>query len=196
MSFSPDPSKQAQEVIFSRKINKVYHPPLLFNNSTVRQISAQKHLWIHLDEELKHHINEKISKANKCIGIIRKLNNILPCPALLTVYQSFVRPHLDHGDVIYDQPENESFSSKIESVQCDVSPAIPGARRRTSQEKLYQELGLESLRSRRWLRHMCYFYKLSKTQKTLYLFNLIAPKLNSLHYPNTYSVMRCRNDYF
>ena len=179
MSFSPDPSKQAQEVIFSRKINKVYHPPLLFNNSTIRQISAQKHLWIHLDEELKHRINEKINKANKCIGIIRKLNNILSCPALLTVYQSFVRPHLDHGDVIYDQPENESFSSKI-----------------TSQEKLYQELGLESLRSRRWLRCMCYFYKLSKTQKTLYLFNLIARKLNSLHHPNTYSVMRCRNDYF
>ena len=43
---------------------------------------------------------------------------------------------------------------------------------------------------------MCYFYKLIKTQKLLYLFNLIPPKLNSLRHPNTYSVMRCRNDYF
>ena len=62
MSFNPDLSKQAQEVIFSRKINKVCHPPLLFNNSTVQQISSQKHLGIHLDEELtfKHHINKKI----------------------------------------------------------------------------------------------------------------------------------------
>ena len=34
MSFNPDPSKQAQEVILSQKINKVYHPPLLFNKST------------------------------------------------------------------------------------------------------------------------------------------------------------------
>ena len=52
ISFNPGPSKQAWEV---------YHPPLLFNNSAVRQISSQKNLGIHLDEELifKHHINKK-----------------------------------------------------------------------------------------------------------------------------------------
>ena len=108
-------------------------------------------MGIHLDEELtfKHHINEKINKANKGIGIIRKLNNILPRSALLTIYRSFIRPHLDYGDVIYDQPENESFSSKIESVQYNASFAITGAIRGTSQEKLYQELGLETLRNRK-----------------------------------------------
>ena len=73
MSSSPDPSKQAQEVIFSRKINKVHHPPPLFNNSTIQQIPSQKHLGIHLDGGLKfkHHINEKINKVNKGTGIIR-----------------------------------------------------------------------------------------------------------------------------
>ena len=98
--------------------------------------------------------------------------------------------------MIYDQPKNEPFSSNIESVQYNASLAITRAIRGTSQEKLYQELGLESLRSRRWLRRLCYFYKLVKTQKPLYLFNLIPPKLNSLCHPNTYSVTRCRNDYF
>ena len=50
MSFNPDPSKQAQEVIFFREVTKVY------------QLSTQKHLGIYRDEELasKHHINEKI----------------------------------------------------------------------------------------------------------------------------------------
>ena len=134
MSFNPDPSKQAEEVIFSRKTNKVYHPSLLFNNSTVLQIPSQKHLGIHFNEELtfKHHINEKINKADKVIGIIYKLNNILPRSALLTIYCSFIRPYLDYGDVIYDQPENESFSSKIESVQNNASLAITGVIRRTS----------------------------------------------------------------
>ena len=98
--------------------------------------------------------------------------------------------------MIYDQPENESFTCKIESVQYSACLAITGTIRGTSQEKLYQELGLESLQGRRWLRRMRYFYKLIKTQKPLYLFNLIPPKLNSLRHPNTYSVMRCRNDYF
>ena len=98
--------------------------------------------------------------------------------------------------MIYDQPENESSSSKIESVQYNASFTITGAIRGTSQEKLYQELGLESIRSKRWLKRMCYCYKLIKTQKPLYLFSLIPPKLNSLRHPNPYSVMRCRNDYF
>ena len=73
--------------------------------------SSQKHLGIHLDEKLNfiHHIKEKISKANKGIGVIKKLNNTLPRKALLTLYKSFVRPHLDYGDIIYDQPNNESL---------------------------------------------------------------------------------------
>ena len=33
MRFNPDPKKQAQEVIFSRKINKTDHPPLCFNEN-------------------------------------------------------------------------------------------------------------------------------------------------------------------
>ena len=127
---------------------------------------------------------------------MRKLNNILPRSALLTIYHSFIRPYLNYGDVIYDQSENESFNGKIELVQYNVPLAITSAIRGTSQEKLYQELCLDSLRRRIWLRCMCYFYKLIKSQILLHLFNLIPPKLNSLRHPNTYSVMRCRNDYF
>ena len=40
MFYNPDPSKQAQEVIFSQKINKLYHPSLSLNNSTVQQRST------------------------------------------------------------------------------------------------------------------------------------------------------------
>ena len=53
MSFNPDPSKKAQEVIFSRKVNKVLHPPLTFNNADVGQIRCQKHLGMFLDFKIK-----------------------------------------------------------------------------------------------------------------------------------------------
>ena len=49
MSFNPNPSKQAQEVIFSRKIKKLTHPSLVFNNNNVLQNSSQKHLGVTLD---------------------------------------------------------------------------------------------------------------------------------------------------
>ena len=35
MSFNPDPKKQAQEVIFSRKSKATSHLPLVFNNNNV-----------------------------------------------------------------------------------------------------------------------------------------------------------------
>ena len=51
-----------------------------------------------------------MSKAMKGIGIIQKLNKILSRHSLITIYKSFVRPHLDYGDIIDDQPNNESFT--------------------------------------------------------------------------------------
>ena len=118
MSLNPDVSQQAQEVIFSRKQAKSVHPDLIFNNTPVYQTHCQKHLGVYLDMKLnfKLHIKEKISKAMKGIGITKKLSNVLPRKSLITIYKSFVRPHLDYGDLIYDQPNNESFCQQIESV--------------------------------------------------------------------------------
>ena len=50
-----------------------------------------------------------MSKASKGTGILRKLYNDLSRNALITIYKSFIRPHLDYGAIIFDQPENESF---------------------------------------------------------------------------------------
>ena len=52
MKFNPDPKKQAQEVIFSRKINKIDHPPLYFNENLVKSSSTQKHLGMIVDTKL------------------------------------------------------------------------------------------------------------------------------------------------
>ena len=51
--------------------------------------------------------------------------------------------------MIYDQTNNESFSHKIEIIQCNAPIAIFGAIRGTSQLKLYGYLGLKSLKFRR-----------------------------------------------
>ena len=129
MSFNPDPSKQAQEVIFSRKLNKDYHPPLAFNNNNVPETDSQKHLGIILDNRLSfaNHLKMILNKVNKTVGLLRKLHNILPRPALLTIYKSFIRPHLDYGDIIYDQAYNTSFHQKLELLQYNVCLAITGA---------------------------------------------------------------------
>ena len=99
-------------------------------------------------------IEEKIWKAMQGVGVIRKLSKILPQNSLITIYNAFVRPHLDYDNVLYDQPNNESLSQKIKSVQYNATLAITGALKGASQMKLYNELGLESLKSRRWSRKL------------------------------------------
>ena len=128
MSFNPDKSKQAQEVIFSRKTQRVIHPPAIFNNMPVVRSSCQKHLGIYLDEKLNfsNHVKEKISKENKGIGILSNLYNVLPRNSLITIYKPFIQPHLDYGAIIFDQLENESFCKKIEYVQYNAALAITG----------------------------------------------------------------------
>ena len=161
ISFNPYRTKQAQEIIFSRKKNATTYPPLFFNNSEIKLSSNQKHLGLTLDSKLSfnEHINDKIHQANKGVGLFLKLQTFMPRNSLLTIYKSFIRPLLDYADVIYDQLSNAAFSKKIEPVQYNAVLAITGAIKGSSREKLYQELGLEYLYRRRWTRRLCLLYK-------------------------------------
>ena len=156
--------------------------------SNVHQKPLQKHLRMYLDPKLDflEQLKNIQAKVNKSIALLRKLQTILPRPTLLTIYKAFIRPHLDHGDTIYDQAYNDSFHQKLESIQYNAALAITGAIRGNSSEKLYQELGLESLQQRRWYRKLCTFLKIIKEKSPDYLFNII-PKNNSNH--------RTRNSY-
>ena len=125
MSFNPDPSKQAQEVIFSRKCLNPIHKSIYFNNNLVSQVPSQKHLGMHLDAKLifEKHLDNIMSTVAKTIGLLRKLQAVLPRPSLVTIYKAFI----DYGDIIYDRAYNESFHQKLESIQYNAALAITGA---------------------------------------------------------------------
>ena len=162
MKFNPDPNKQAQEVHFSNRTNKDSSLSITFNNSKVEAISLQKHLGLILDERLNfnEHLESKINKCYKIIGFLKRLANKLPRDVLLRTYKSFVRSHLDYRDIVYDKPNSESFTSKLERVQYKACLAITGAIQGTSRERLYKELGLESLSDIRWVLKLTFFYKI------------------------------------
>ena len=151
MTFNPDPNKQTQEAIFSRKIKNTSQPLLNFNSNSIKQVQLQKHLGVYLDGRLdfREHFCNIFKMVNRTISLLRKLQNILPRAPLVTIYKSFKRPHLDYGDILYDQMFNNSFHEKLESTRYNATLATTGAIRRSSREKLYQELGFESLQQRR-----------------------------------------------
>ena len=92
MSFNPDITKQAQEIIFlERKIIQVTQAFTLIIHEYNE--SVQKHLALFIDEKLSflEHIVEKIKKATLKVNLMRKLNLLLPRSSLLTVCKCFLR---------------------------------------------------------------------------------------------------------
>ena len=67
--------------------------------------------------DFKEHMQNVLNKVSKTIGLPGKLQKILPRPLLITIFKSFIRSHLDYGDIIYNQTYSVSIHQKIESIQ-------------------------------------------------------------------------------
>ena len=193
MSFNPDSQKQTVELIFSRKGIEIDNPVVLVNDIPVKKVNEHKHLGFTLDSKVSFsaHIKSAISKTRKGICLLKYLSKYLPRHTLNELHKLYVRPHQDYGNVIYRIPakicefsQNTLLSNlmeKIESVQYSAALAITGAWRRTSRQKLYAELGWESLSSRRWSRRLTLFYKIVNNLAPDYAMNPI-PQLHQSRY--------------
>ena len=91
---------------------------------------------------------------------MKRLSMTLSRKGLLIIYKFFVRPLPDYVDIIYDKSVHESFKRKFEAEQ--YSLVITCTIRGTSRERLYPELGLESLSDRRCSRKLIFFHKFVK----------------------------------
>ena len=97
----------------------------------------------------------------------------------------------------YDQPQNELFCEKIESVQYKATLGITAAIQSTSRDRIYQELGLESLKSRRWYKRLVCMFKIMNEKAPNYLINLIPkyePTIRTRN--NSIPSYKCRTNCF
>ena len=64
-------SKQAHEVIFSRKRNKPHHPDIIFNSNPLKKSSYQKHLGMFLDSkrDFDEHVKESLRKLVNLLAL-------------------------------------------------------------------------------------------------------------------------------
>ena len=153
MEFNPEPTKQATAVLFSCKKSTPNHPHLIFNGIVVERVKEQKHLGLILESSLsfEKHLNEKIVKAKKNVGILKHLSKFLPLKTPDQMYKALVRSHLDYCDIIYHIPSHinqpplgvtlHSMMEKVERIQYQAALAISGAWHGSSRSKLDEELG-------------------------------------------------------
>ena len=74
-----------------------------------------------MKNNFKQHIDCAISKVNKGISVMKKVRHNLPRKSLVTIYKAFLKPLIDHGDIIYNQPQNASFCEKKKNL-CSIKP--------------------------------------------------------------------------
>ena len=200
MEFNPDENKPAKEILFTNR-NSNNYDPIICKDIAIKAVDEHKYLGLILDNKLtfSKHIDEKISLANRGIAVIRRLYHYLPRKSLIQIYKSFIGLHLDYCDVIYHKPSfdefsneyyseralsdpahiNENYNDKIEAVQHTSALAITGCIHGTSRDKLYAELGLESLYDRKLFHRLVYFYKIVNNLDPNYLKKHIpSPTLN------------------
>ena len=79
-----------------------FYPQLNFNNDSVKQALFQKHLGLCLDSnwDFGKHLQKMFKRKTSQLW---KLPYSSPRARLTTIYKSFIRQHLDYGDILYDQ---------------------------------------------------------------------------------------------
>ena len=108
MGLNPDPTKQVQKVIFSRKLQNTNYPCLIFDHNTVKLTKSQINLGIFLDSRLdvKDLLKIIFRKVSKTIEHLYKLQNLLPRKPLIIIQKSFIIPKFDYFEIIYEGAYN------------------------------------------------------------------------------------------
>lgn len=101
VTFNPT---KTESIIFSRKQNKPYHPPINMDQHQINQVNSHKHLGIIFSSNCTWHDHLEYIKAKAWhrINIMRKLKFILDRNSLQTIYISFIRPVLEYADVVWN----------------------------------------------------------------------------------------------
>ena len=172
MKFNPDISKQAVEIIFSNKTNKPLHPPVTFGGIPVARVESTTHIGLTIDQKLsfREHILAAIDKAKSGLSLMKFLSRYVDRKVLSLTYTMHVRPHLEYGDLIYHDC-SQYLMDMLESIQYQAGLISTGCWKNTNCLKLYNELGWESLATRRMNRRLFNYHKILTGNSPAYLSN-------------------------
>ena len=170
VTFSPP---KTQSMIISYK-KDAHHPAVFLNGTQIEEVSSHKHLGVTISNNLKwnNHILDVVVKASQKVDVLSRLMYKLDRHTLNILYTTFIRPTLEYGDILLcNLTENQKYS--IEIVQKRAGRIISGATRGQSRNVIYEELGWESMETRRERHCILYFHKILHGQTPAFLSDLV-----------------------
>ena len=193
---------KTESLTISRKINKPYHPPLYMSGTQINEVNNHKHLGIYLSNDCTwhNHIEYIKEKAWKRLNTMRRLKLVLDRKSLEIVYISFIRPILEYGDILWD---NCTLYEKreLDKIQNEAARIVTGTTALVSLQSLYDEVGWESLQSRRSNHKLCLFFKMQHDLTPAYLSFLVPPSVSetsryNLRNADDFTTIPCRSQQY
>ena len=185
-------------ISFQRNKDNLF--PLTFNNKILDEVKSHKHLGLTLTDNLSWgmHINILIDKVSSMADVLKKLKYQIDRSSLETIYFTFIRPKLEYACHVWDNC-NSKDKDLLEKFQHDIARTVCGARKGTSHNAIDEELGWETLDSRRLHVKDKQFTKITTGSAPTYLCDLLPNTVGSssqrnLRNSNHLKSVKCRTE--
>ena len=144
-------------------LGKFDHIPHAFayhlGNQILEHVFSEKDLGVTIDSELtfEEHIMNQIKKANSIVGLIKRSFVYLTPHLFKKLFTSFVRPHLEYGQVIWS-PKLRKHANLVENVQRRATKIVSTCRNLSYEARL-EQIGIPTIEYRRKVGDMIEIFK-------------------------------------
>ena len=162
------PSKSI-DITFTKSGTSNYQDLFLDANPIPQKLS-HKHLGFILDNNLNFnaHVIDLASKVQKKINPLKFLSKSLKSCYLETIYLSFIRPHFDYCDILYNSA-NKTNLDRLERIHYQAALHVSGCIHGSNTQKVLSCLNWQNLSSRRAERLKFYMFKTCKLSPPVYI---------------------------
>lgn len=152
-----------------------------FDNIALHTVNIHKHLGVIFSSDCKwsKHIDYLIQRASKQLNVMRKLKFKLKREYLEKIYLTFIRPILEYSSEVWDNC-GQINSDRLEKIQLEAARIVTGLTSYASLACIYTETGWEKLSTRREVKKLCLFYKITTGETPEYLYDLIPPTVEEI----------------
>ena len=141
-------------------------PVLKFGHDLIPVNDNHTHLGVTFSKDLRfqQHVKTICRKVNTALSPLYTIAKHIPRTILDQIYKTYIRPHFDYCDTIYDGHITVQDSMKLETLQNKAARLVTGGLYRTHTNDLLCELGWEKLKTRRQIHRLVLYHKLNTSE--------------------------------
>ena len=136
------------------------------NNVNIESVQNFNFLGLHLSSDMtwNFHINEVSKKISRNIGILKKLQLIVPYHILLTIYNTLILPHINYCLLSWGSKPDKIFQLRKRAVR-----AISGANSKSHTEPLFKFYNILKVDDIFTYKLLTFYWKAKQAQLPKYL---------------------------